>query len=99
MISTVTKQPLSLIINKNGNDLHPMLHLFSPTTLKGDLTYVDNTYYDANNISSSSFDVSNNNNNNNNSNRKSIDTSQLSINSVMLTKAVGLLSSIKKLDL
>ncbi|CAO3640096.1 unnamed protein product [Cunninghamella blakesleeana] len=93
MISTVMKQPLSLIINKNDHDSHPMLALFSPTALKRDLTYVDKTYYNTNNrLSSSSFEVSSNH-------RKSTDTSHLSINTIMLTKAIGILSSAKKLDL
>lgn len=58
---------------------HPLHHLFSPTTLKHDLSYVDKTYYPSTNNNSNNnsthpaSSISHHNNNNGNSSNSSND--------------------------
>lgn len=63
----------------------PMQHLFSPTALDHDLTYVDKTYYDASRSTE----------------QKSANEKQSSTNihAMVLNKTINLVNSISRLDL
>ncbi|KAI8063918.1 hypothetical protein BC940DRAFT_335641 [Gongronella butleri] len=67
------------------NDDPALLHLFSPTALSMDLSYVDKTYYDPPMSRSAS--------------RKSMEVSQHSLHSVLFNRALSLLTSMSRLDL
>ncbi|CDH49453.1 predicted protein [Lichtheimia corymbifera JMRC:FSU:9682] len=94
---------------------HPLHHLFSPTTLKHDLSYVDKTYYpstnNSNNNSTHPASSASHHNNNNNGNSSNDDDSkimmanektQLSItrmHDLVFNRALGMISTVSRLDL
>lgn len=89
---------------------HPLHHLFSPTTLKHDLSYVDKTYYPStnNNNSNSTHPISHHNNNTSNSNDDDSkititnEKTQLSItrmHDLVFNRALGMISTVSRLDL
>jgi hypothetical protein len=75
-----------------------MHHLFSPTALDHDLTYVDKTYYAA--ATPQNF-TSNHEHHNANSELKGSNEKQItsSIHAMVLNRTINLVSSISRLDL
>jgi hypothetical protein len=70
-------------------DHYPMHHLFSPTALDHDLTYVDKTYYNASqNLASNSITKP--------TNEKQ---SGLGVQAIVLNRTISLVTSISRLDL
>jgi serine/threonine protein kinase len=92
MSSDFTIQTLS-------NSHFPMHHLFSPTALDHDLTYVDRTYYESTTPYDDQF-ISNNNNNpihdSKLPNEKQITSS---VHAIVLNRTINLVTSISRLDL